>query len=195
MVEYWSMPLAKSDKEKTAFSIPWGKFEFNVTPFWLCNAGVSYQRLIDITLSGLPSDSLLAYMDDIVLFSQLFKEHLEGLKQIFSRLKSAGISLKFSKCLFPCQKVNFLGFTLSSEGIKPRPRLTEAIEKFQTPSTKKELKGFLGLNGFYRAFIPNFAVTSKPLNDLTRDNLTFIGQSNARTHFFLSSGNKFLNQY
>ena len=80
---YWSMPVAEKYKEKTAFSVPRGKFEFNVTPFGLCNAGASYQRMIDITLAGLPSDHVLAYMDDIVVFSTNFQEHLLNLEQVF----------------------------------------------------------------------------------------------------------------
>ena len=70
---YWSMPVAEEDKEKTAFSVPRGKFEFNVTPFGLCNAGASYQRMMDITLSGLPSDRVLAYMNDVVIFNGNFQ--------------------------------------------------------------------------------------------------------------------------
>ena len=129
--------------------------------------------MIDITLSGLQSDRILAYMDDIVIFSTIFKEHLENLEQIFQRLRSSGICLKLSKCVFAREKVNFLGFSLSREGIKPQSRLTEAIERFQRPSNKKELKGFLGLAGFYRAFIPNFANISQPLNELTGENVPF----------------------
>ena len=170
---YWSMPLAEDAKEKTAFSVPRGKFEFNVTPYGLCNAGASYQRMIDITLSGLQSDRILAYMDDIVIFSKTFEGHLENLEQIFQRLRSSGISLKLSKCVFASEQVNFLGFSLSREGIKPQSRLTDAIEQFQCPSNKKELKGFLGLAGFYRAFIPNFANISQPLNELTGENVPF----------------------
>ena len=118
------MPVAEEDKEKTAFSVPRGKFEFNVTPFGLCNAGASYQRMMDITLSGLPSDRVLAYMDDIVIFSGNFQEHLHNLEQVFQRLQSSGISLKLPKCIFACEKVNFLGFELSKGGIKPQARLT-----------------------------------------------------------------------
>ena len=80
---YWSMPVAEEDKEKTPFSVPRSKFEFNVTPFGLCNAGASYQRMIDITLAGLPSDRVLAYMNDIVVFSTIFQEHLLNLEQVF----------------------------------------------------------------------------------------------------------------
>ena len=81
---YWSMPLSEKDKEKTAFSVPRGKFEFNVTPYGLCNAGASYQRMMDIALAGLPSDRVLAYMDDIVIFSATFEEHLTNLEQVSS---------------------------------------------------------------------------------------------------------------
>ena len=110
---YWSMPLAEDAKDKTAFLVPRGKFEFNVTPYGLCNTGASYQRMIDITLSGLQSDRILAYMDNIVIFSKTFEGHLENLEQIFQRLRSSGISLKLSKCVFASEQVNFFGFSLS----------------------------------------------------------------------------------
>ena len=74
---YWSMPLSKKDEEKTAFSVPGGKCEYNVTPYDLFNAGASYQRMMDIALAGLPSDRVLAYMDDIVIFSATIDEHLK----------------------------------------------------------------------------------------------------------------------
>ena len=144
---YWSMPLNETDKEKTAFSMPRGKFEFNVTPFGLCNAGASYQRLMDITLSGLSSSRILAYMDDIVVFSRSFPEHLYDLTEIFQRLQTSNISLKLSKCLFASSKVDFLGYELSRNGIQPQARLTGAIRTYQRPSSKKELKGFLGFAG------------------------------------------------
>ena len=129
--------------------------------------------MMDITLSGLPSDRVLAYMDDIVIFSGNFQEHLHNLEQVFQRLQSSGISLKLSKCIFACEKVNFLGFELSKGGIKPQARLTEAIDNYKRPENRKELKGFLGLAGFYRSFIQNFAEISQPLNKLTSENVPF----------------------
>ena len=182
---YWSMPVAEKDKEKTAFSVPRGKFEFNVTPFGLCNAGASYQRMIDITLAGLPSDRVLAYMDDIVVFSTNFQEHLLNLEQVFERLQSSGISLKLSKCVFASKKVDFLGFELSNEGIKPQARLTEAIDQFKRPGTRKELKGFLGLAGFYRSFIPKFAEICEPLNKLTSEHAPFQWDDSCEAAFSL----------
>ena len=164
---YWSMPMSEKDKEKTAFSVSRGKFEFNVTLYGLCNAGTSYQRMMDIALSSLPSDRVLVYMDDIVIFSTIFDDHLQNLEQVFQRLSHSGISLKLSKCIFASDKVDFLGFELSQQGLTPQSRLAEAIDGFKRPDTKRELKSFLGLAGFYKSFILNFAEISRPLNRLT----------------------------
>ena len=84
---YWSLPLSEEDKEKTAFSITRGKYEFNVTPYGLSNAGASYQRMIDMCLAGLPANRVLAYMDDVVVFSPNFEEHVKDLDTVFGRLR------------------------------------------------------------------------------------------------------------
>ena len=152
---YWATPLREDDKEKTAFSVKRGKSEFNVTSYGLCNAGASYQRLMDITLADLPADRVLAYMDDIVIFSQTFEEHLHSIKAVFTRLRKAGIQLKASKCVIGSSNVQCLGFELSSEGIKPQKRLTEAVNNLAKPTNRKEIRRFLGLSGFYRTFIRN----------------------------------------
>ena len=127
---YWSIPPSEADKEKTAFSAPPGKFEFNVTSYGLCNAGVSYQRMIGINLAGLPFDRILAYMDDIVIFSKTFSEYLASLEQVFLRLHLSGISLKLSKRVFARRTVDFLGLELSQSGIKPQSHLTGAALNF-----------------------------------------------------------------
>ena len=170
---YWSMPLREEDKEKTAFSAPRGKYEFNVTPYGLCNAGASYQRLMDACLSGLPPDRILAYMDDIAIFSPTFEEHLSDLVAVFKRLRAANITLKVTKCVLASNRVELLGYELSPDGIKPQQRLTQAIRDFARPTNRKEVKRFLGLVGFYRSFIGRFGDICKPLNSLTSDNVVF----------------------
>ena len=127
---YWSLPLSEEDKEKTAFSITRGKYEFNVTPYGLSNAGAFYQRMIDMCLAGLPANRVLAYMDDVVVFSPNFEEHVKDLDTVFGRLREANILLKASKCMIAMRKVEFLGYELSGEGIRPQNRLTEAIKEF-----------------------------------------------------------------
>ena len=106
----WSVPLTESSKEKTAFSVPNGKFEFEVTPYGLCNAGRSYQRMIDMCLSDLSKDRILAYIDDIINFSRTFKGHLLDLELLFIKLREANISIKLSKCIFAASEVEYLGF-------------------------------------------------------------------------------------
>ena len=113
-------------------------------------------------------------MDDIVIFSKDFKSHIEILEDVFKRLRLANVSLKLSKCMFVKKTVDFLGYELSQKGVKPQAKLTHAIRDFATPQSKKEVKRFLGMAGFYRNFIQNFADVSKPLCNLTRDNVNFI---------------------
>ena len=161
---YWATPLSEKDKEKTAFSIPRGKYEFNVTPYGLSNAGALYQRLMDMCLSGLPANRILAYMDDLMIFSTTFEQHVLDIEEVFRRLREANTTLKTTKCVFAADRVEFLGYELSSEGIKPQKRLTTATNEFHRPENKKEVKRFLGLAGFYRNFIKNFGNISHPLN-------------------------------
>ena len=89
-------------------------------------------------------------MDDIVIFSQTFEVHLRSIKAVFTRLRTAGIQLKASKCVIGSSNVQFLGFELSSKGIKPQKRLTEAVNNLAKPTNRKEIRRFLGLSGFYR---------------------------------------------
>ena len=170
---YWSIPMCEDDKEKTAFSVPRGKYEFEVMTYGLCNAGASYQRLINMVLSGLPPDRVLAYIDDVVIFSRTFDEHICLLGRVFQAMATSGISLKLSKCVFAAPRVDYLGYVLSCDGVKPQSRLTEAIENFATPNTKKEVRRFLGMAGFYRDFISNFSEIASPLNNLTKENVVF----------------------
>ncbi len=108
-LDYWSIPPSESDKERTAFSVPRGKYEFNATPFQtygLSNAGSSYQRMMDMCLTGLSTQRILAYMDDIVVFNATFQEHIKDLTTVFDRLRCANVSLKKSKCVFASESVN-----------------------------------------------------------------------------------------
>ena len=145
-----------------------------MTRYGLCNAGTSYQRMIDIMLSDLPSERVLAYMDEIVIYSKSINEYLEGINQVFSCLRSLSIKLKLSKCVFARKQVDFLGFTLSAAGIRHQSRLIEAIDCYQVPDSKKSLKGFFSLAGFYHSIIPNFAHVSQLLNILTSKDILIV---------------------
>jgi hypothetical protein len=129
--------------------------------------------MMDMVLSGLSPGRAIAYVDDIVVFSRTFDEHLDGLREVFDRLRNAKISLKLSKCVFAAPQVDYLGFVLSDKGVQPQSRLTEAVQNFATPKNKKEVKRFLGMSGFYRDFIKGFSEIAAPLNRLTRDQEVF----------------------
>ena len=180
---YWSIPLEESDKEKTAFSGPRGKYEFNVTPFGLCNAGATYQRMMDLSLSGLSTLRILAYLDDIALFSSSLAEHKKQLRELLECLRRCNISLNLPKCAFAMQEVDFLGYSLSAEGIKPQKRLTEAIRTYPRPNNRKELKRFLGMSNYYRNFIPMFADIAAPLNALTSAKVAFTWNEDCEQSF------------
>ena len=162
---YWAVQLKEADKEKTAFSVPRGKYGFNVMPFGLSNAGATFQRLI-MDIHCLPTEHMVAYSDDVIMFSMTFSEHTSDLARVFDRFSGANMSLSPEKYVFGSKEVNFLGCNLSEEGIKPNEGLVEVIQNFQRPNSKREVKRFLGTVGFYRNFIKDFANISKPLREL-----------------------------
>ena len=118
---YWQVELEENDKEKTAFSTMEGLFEFNVMPFGLTNAPSSFQRLMTCVLSGLTNDQCLIYIDDIIVFSATFSQHLDRLRNVFQRVQDAGLRLKSNKCHFAQSKVSYLGHTVSKNGVEPDP--------------------------------------------------------------------------
>ena len=97
---YWAVQLEEADEEKTALSVPRGKYEFNVMPFGLSNAGATYQRLMDICLSGLPTERMVAYLDDVIVFSRTFSEYISELVKVFKRFSGANMLLSPEKCVF-----------------------------------------------------------------------------------------------
>ena len=108
------------------------------------------------------------YLDDVIIFGSSFSEHLERLKTVLTRLKEAGLTLKFSKYQWAKSEVKFLGHLITDKGIKPDPSKTEAVQNFPVPTSKTEVRVLLGLCSYYRRFIKNFASVAKPLTILTR---------------------------
>lgn len=118
---YWQIEVDDRDREKTAFITPDGLFEFKVLPFGLCSAPATFQRMMDTVLSGLKWQSCLVYLDDVVVFSETFEQHLHRLRAVLDAIRSAGLSLKPEKCHFGYEELKFLGHVVSCEGISPDP--------------------------------------------------------------------------
>lgn len=156
------------DIEKTAFSVENGHYEYVRMPFGLKNAPSTFQRVMDNVLRDLIGKECLVYIDDIVVFSVSLEEHMEKLKKVFQRLREWNLKIQVDKCHFLKKEIEFLGHIVSQEGIKPNPAKIEAIKSFPIPKTPKEIKGFLGLLGYYRKFIHDFAKITKPLTKKLR---------------------------
>lgn len=161
------------DIEKTAFVTPFGKFENIKMPFGLCNAPSTFQRLMDRVLRHGRQFGVFVYIDDIIIASQTWEEHLMALRYVFQQLKAAGLSLKIKKCRFAQKETVVLGHKISSQGIAIEEEKIKAVTSFPRPRTIKQLSSFLGLVGWHQRFIPDLAMLSKPLNSLKKKGVRF----------------------
>lgn len=160
--------------QKTAFNVENGHYEYLRMPFGLKNAPATFQRVMDHVLKDIQNKICLVYMDDIIIFSTSLQEHISNLKQVFQRLSDAKLKIQLDKSEFLRQNVEFLGHIITPSGIKPNPKKIEAISKFPIPKTTREIKSFLGLLGFYRKFIKDFAKITKPLTHCLKKNVKIV---------------------
>jgi hypothetical protein len=124
---YWQVPVAKIDPEKMAFVTHYGAFQFTRMPFGLTNVPATFQRMMDQVLSGLKWHCTLVYLDDIIVYCKTFEEHLQHLAAVFQRLRDAQLKLKSSKCSVCCDRVPYLGYILTLQGIKPSPHKLDLL--------------------------------------------------------------------
>ncbi|UYV77965.1 K02A2.6-like [Cordylochernes scorpioides] len=170
---YWQIEVDEKDREKTAFIIPDGLYEFQVMPFGLCNAPATFERVIDSVLGSLKWNMCLCYLDDIVVYASTFEEHLRRLQLVLRCIQKAGLNLNHKKCLFGSRRIKILGHLVDANGIHPDPDKVEAVSKFPRPRNISELRSFLGLCSYYRRFIENFADKARSLHDLLKTEKQF----------------------
>ena len=141
-------------------------------PFGLCNAPATFQKLMERCMGDLNLRDCLIYLDDIIIFSSTFEEHMERLQAVFERLQEHNLKLKPSKCELFKERVSYLGHVVSEEGIHTDPAKIEAVKSWPVPKNIKDVRRFLGFTGYYRKFIQGFAANARPLNDLLVGHVT-----------------------
>ncbi len=170
---FWQVELAQGSAEKTAFTTPLGLYEFQVMPFGLCNAPATFQRLMDSVIGHLGKEFVLVYLDDVLIFSRTFEEHVEHLREVLTCIRDANLCIKLKKCFFAQLRTQYLGHIISGDGIEPDPGKLAAVKELLPPKNVKEVRGFIGFVGFYRRFVQDFSKLAKPLHELTCKNHTW----------------------
>jgi len=169
---YWQVPLDDYSGPISAFVTPSGHFQWRFLPFGLRNAPATFSRLVVKLLKGLEKFSG-AYLDDIIIYSDTWEEHLQHLNAVFKRIREAGVTLNKKKCEFGCAELDYLGHHVGRGKIGPRQQKVEALLTFPRPTSRKQLLSFLGLGGYYRRYIPHYASLSATLSDLLKKGAKF----------------------
>lgn len=163
---YWQIRMHPNSMEKTAFNSKFGSYVFLVMPFGLVKAPATFQSLMDKIFGDVQWKFVCVYFDDIFIYSKTFQQHLQHLREVFTRLRQNRLQAKITKCKILRPEIIFLGHLVSAQGIKPDPEKTAAVVEWKTPTNKKHVRQFVGLCSYYRKFIPHFATIANPLHKI-----------------------------
>lgn len=164
---FWQIELDESSRAKTAFTIP-GRplYQFRRMPFGLCNAAQTMCRLMDMVMGSDLRESVFVYIDDLLIVSPDFDTHIELLKTVAQRLRSANLTINVKKSKFIMREIQYLGYIVGHGELKTDPSKVASIESFPIPKTVRQLRRFLGMTGWYQRFIRNFSAVAAPMSDL-----------------------------
>lgn len=166
---FWSIPLRVTDRHKTAFVTQEGHYQWTCLPFGLKTSPAIFQRIMcNIIRKHSLGEFTVCYIDDLLLFSRSFSDHIKHLKQLFQAIKSEGLRLKFSKCTFAADSVKYLGHIIQNNSVRPLKDNLISIKNFPTPKTQKNVRQFLGKINFYHKYVPNIAIKLEPLHKLLK---------------------------
>ena len=164
---FHQIPVNPVDAHKTAFCTPWGKFQFQVMPFGVRNGPAMFQRLMDRLLHN-DQDISRVYIDDIAVFSTSWEAHCRDIARVLGRLRQAGLTANVAKCQWGQTSCEFLGHIVGKGKVCPADLKVRAVQEFQFPQTKRQVRQFLGLTGYYRRFIPRYSEHAYHLTEATR---------------------------
>jgi hypothetical protein len=163
---YWQIPMDEESKEKTAFITPDGCYQFRRMPFGLVNSAATFNRMMRKMLTKCADIS--HYVDDILAHTVTWKDHVTKLRELFNKIRNAGLTVRPSKCYIGYHRVDFVGHVIGDRQIAMEEEKVARIQDAPAPSTKRQVRSFLGLAGYYRKFIPRYAEVAAPLTDLTK---------------------------
>ena len=178
---YWQVPLTERAKEISAFCTPEGLYQYKRMAFGLKNSAATFQRLVNRVVADI--DKCEAYVDDLIVYSQTWEEHMGQLRQLFEKLSQANLTVNLVKSEFCQASVTYLGHVVGQGQIRPVTAKVEAIEKFPAPKGKKDLMRFLGMVGYYRKYCPNFSEIACPLTDLLKKSAKFVWSEQCQAAF------------
>jgi len=163
---FWQIKLEDSARPMTAFSTSEGSFQFRRMPFGLINSGATFNRAMRKVLKGI--NHVDNYVDDVLVHNNDWNSHLDTLRETFQRIREAGMTLRASKCEIGRQKIEYIGHIVGEGQIEMDPVKAEKVKNADRPTTKTQVRSFLGLTGYFREYIPRYAEIAKPLTDLTK---------------------------
>ncbi|WVZ63928.1 hypothetical protein U9M48_013519, partial [Paspalum notatum var. saurae] len=176
---YNQILVREEDIEKTAFATMYGHYEFRVMSFGLTNAPPYFMDTMNNMLHKF-DQFVVVFIDDILIFSKTEKEHGQHLMMVLQTLRDNKIYAKLKKCEFWLSEVSFLGHVINEKGISVDPSKVSAVVEWERPSNVKEVRSFLGMDGYYRRFVKEFSIISKPLSMLTHKNVSSNGLMNEK---------------
>lgn len=168
---FWQIPLHPSSRPKTAFCVPGlGLFQFCVLPFGLTDSPRVLQKNMEKILGEIiHSGRGYVYLDDTVVASETFEEHIATLIEIYEKFRDAGFKVNIEKCNFCRKSITFLGFIVDEQGLHTDPDKVDAVLRFKSPKTTTEVKRLIGLVSYYRIFLPNLSTVSSPITALIKN--------------------------